>query len=77
MPPTSSSAIDTDITGMVSAVRPALRYSLKKATLESPLRVLKTASALALRTLPTMVEKSVWPSGAYSSPLISMPCSLA
>ena len=59
MPPTSSSAIDTLSTGIASAVRPAFLYSLKNATFESPLRVLNTASASALLTFETMVEKSV------------------
>ncbi len=77
MPPTSSSAIETETTGMSSAERPALLYSLKKATLESPLSVLKTASAPAAFTLLTIVEKSVWPSGAYSSPTTSMPFAAA
>ena len=72
MPPTSSSAMDTETTGIASAVRPTFLYSLKNATLESPLRVLNTASAPAPLTLLTIVAKSVWPSGAYSSPTISM-----
>ena len=63
MPPTSSSAIDTDTTGIACGVRPTFLYSRKNATLESPLRVLNTASASAVRTLLTMVEKSVEPSG--------------
>ena len=44
---------------MASAVRPAFLYSLKNATFESPLSVLNTASASALFTFETMVEKSV------------------
>ena len=52
-------------------------YSLKNATLESPFRVLKTASASAALTLFTMVAKSVEPSGVYSSPLTSMPLAAA
>ncbi len=64
MPLTSSSAIETDSTGIASAVSPADLYSLKKATLLSPLRVLKTASAPAALTLLTMVPNSVEPSGA-------------
>ena len=63
MPLTSSSAIDTETTGIFCGVRPALVYSLKNATLESPLRVLNTAPASDARTLLTMVEKSVEPSG--------------
>ncbi len=63
MPPTSSSAMDTDTTGMSCGVRPTFLYSRKNATFESPLSVLNTASASALRTLLTIVEKSVEPSG--------------
>jgi hypothetical protein len=61
---TSSSAIDTDTTGMAAAVSPADLYSLKKATLLSPLSVLKTALAPDDLTLLTIVENSVEPSGA-------------
>ena len=60
---TSSSPTHMDITGMVSALRFALRYSRKKATNESPTTTLNTASASAERILLTMVEKSVLPSG--------------
>ncbi len=71
-PPTSSSAIDTDTTGIVSGPSPAFLYSLKNATLESGSSVLNTASAPADLTLLTMVEKSV--AGARnSSPRTSMP----
>ena len=77
MPPTSSSAMDTETTGIFSAVRPTFLYCLKNATLESPLRVLKTASAPEALTLLTIVENSVSPSGAYSSPTISMPFAAA
>ena len=73
MPPTSSSAIDTETTGVVSALRPTFLYSLKNATFESPLSVLNTASAPEPLSLVTIVEKSVCPSGAYSSPTISIP----
>ena len=55
MPLTSSSAIDTETTGILSAVRPAFVYSLKNATLVSPLRVLNTTSGLAALTLVTIV----------------------
>ena len=47
MPLTSSSAIDTETTGIVAAVSPAFLYCLKNATLQSPLSVLNTASAPA------------------------------
>ena len=68
MPLTSSSAIDTETTGMSSAVRPAPLNCLKNATLLSPLSVLKTTSGLAALTLLMIVPNSVWPSGVYSSP---------
>lgn len=72
MPRTSSSATDTDMTGMSLALTPASLSCLKNATLLSPLRVLKTASGSASLTFVMSVPYSVWPSGVYSSPTISM-----
>jgi hypothetical protein len=47
MPRTSSSATETDITGMSLADTPAPSSCLKNATLESPLSVLTRKSDLA------------------------------
>ncbi len=73
MEATSSSAIDMEITGRVSACMPDALYSLKNATFESPFNVLTTASAPEVFSLLTMVLKSVEPIGVYSSPTTSMP----
>ena len=69
-PRTSSSAVETEITGSVLASRPASLNCLQKATLVSPLIVWKTASGLAFLILLIVVAYSVLPSGAYSSPTI-------
>ncbi len=63
MPETSSSATDTEIVWILSGVLPLAVSSLKKATLESPFRVLNTMSGLADRTFDTIVATPVSPSG--------------
>ncbi len=50
------------------AVIPASVSCLKKATFESPLRVLITHEGLAALIFETIVAKSVCPIGVYSSP---------
>ena len=63
MPPTSSSATDTETVWILSGVLPLALSSLKKATLLSPFSVLNTTSGLASRTFDTMVATLVSPSG--------------
>lgn len=77
MPLTSSSATDTDMTGIWSALIPVLLSCLKNATLLSPFKVLKTASGFASTILLTSVLYSVCPSGVYSSPRTSIPFAAA
>ena len=62
---------------MVSAVRPAFLYSLKNATLRVAVERVEDRVGVRALDLETMVEKSVLPSGAYSSPTISMPFAAA
>ena len=63
MPPTSSSATETETVWIWSGVLPLALSSLKKATLLSPFSVLNTMSGSASMTLDTIVATFVSPSG--------------
>ena len=67
----------TEITGMACGVMPALWSCLKKATLLSPFKVLKTASGLSVTILLTSVPNSVDPSGVYCSSTMVIPFAAA
>jgi hypothetical protein len=71
-PRTSSSAVETEITGRFLEFSPESVNCFQNATFESPLIVWKTASGLASLILLIVVAYSVLPSGEYSSPTISM-----
>ena len=68
MPRTSSSAIETETIGILSAVQARVLELLEERDVAVAVERVEHASGLAALILLTIVANSVSPSGGYSSP---------